>query len=157
MAGEKSYVVEMVSGHNITRRGLAFIICDNDQDIDAKVVFNGLDQKIQRTLHTRFDHWLDGGTNDYWFHGWPNDAKHKDCFVFKWREKSQNHRLYGFLYHPLSLDQGFQLCILVSHAKKNTWETDPRELDGANELKDEPAVKKAIAETAKLIKPQPPR
>jgi len=56
-----------------------------------------------------------------------------------------------FLCHPRSLDRGFQLCILVSHATKSTWQTDPRELDRVNELRDEHAVRNAIAETAKSI------
>ncbi|MFH0958237.1 MAG: hypothetical protein V1897_05990 [Pseudomonadota bacterium] len=156
MAGGKSYVVELVSGHKITRRGLAFLICQGDQDVNAKVVFDMLIPKREREIRTRFDHWLDGGTNKKWFHGWPDNPNYKDCFVFKWRENRQHHRFYGFLCHPLPLDLGFQFCVLVSHAKKNTWETNPSELDRLNEIKIRDGVRTAITKATKTIVPQSP-
>lgn len=157
MADGKSCIVKLIPGHRTTRRGLAFLMCAGNQDIDAKVVFDKLSQKVERTLRTRFDHWLDGKTQDDWFHGWPNDHRYRDCFVFKWKENRKNHRLYGFLCRPLLEDRRFQLCILVSHATKNTRETDPRILPRLNILKDDQAVRNAIAETAKSIVPASPR
>jgi hypothetical protein len=153
MAGEKSYVVEMVSGCKITkRRGLSFLICENDESIDAKMAFDRLGQETDRKLRSRFDHWIDGGRpNKKWFHSW-DESKNRHCFVFKWNEGSQGHRLYGFLCHPSPLYSSFQLCVLFSHATKNQWETNPRELKKANELRKDDAVIKAIIKATKDLK-----
>lgn len=152
MAGDNPYVVELVDGNPPnTRRGLAFLICKSNADINAKSTFDELNIKRQREIRTRFQWWLDGMINDKWFHGWPNDPSYKDCFVFKWKEKRQNHRLYGFLCHPLNHNPRFQLCVLVSHASKSKHNTDPRELDGANKLKVNENVKKAIQQVSKTI------
>ena len=52
---------------------------------------------------------------------------------------------------------GFKLCVLVSHAKKTTRHTDPRELDGANQIKGDDAVKEAIRNAVSTTVPQSPR
>jgi hypothetical protein len=156
MMVQKSYAVELIAGHRIARRGLAFLICEGEKNIDAKSVFHALKVKRERELRRRFDYWLDGGVNALWFHGWSNPT-YKDCFVFKWKENKQNHRLYGFLCNPLSGYRDFQLCVLISHATKNTRETDPTELDRVNEIKDEKAVTEALTEAAKDINRQLPR
>ncbi len=155
MAGAKSYVIEFIDGHRITRRGLAFLVCENDPTIDAKTVFYGLERKQQMLVRTRFDHWLEGNIHNQYFHGWDKPGYRK-CFVFKWKGNRQNHRLYGFLCHPLRHDRAFQLCVLVSHARKNSWETDPRELDGANALREKDAVKKVILIATRDINPYSP-
>ncbi len=144
MPDQKTYSVELIVGLKITRRGLAFLICEGDKNIDAKSVFESLKMKQERELRSRFDYWLIGGTSNNWFHGWPNNPTYKDCFVFKWKENKQNHRIYGFLCNPLSHDLGFRLCVLVSHAVKNAWGTDPSELDGVNKIKEEAKVKETI-------------
>lgn len=154
MSGGRSYVVELVSGHRVTRRGLAFLLCQGDRHINAKEVFDTLNPKREQEIRTRFDHWLDGGINEKWFHGWPHNPKYKDCFVFKWKENRQDHRFYGFLCHPLPSYPGFQVCVLVSHAKKNTWETNPSELDRLNEIKTRSGVKTAITDATRNIIPQ---
>ena len=150
MPGQKTYSVEFIRGHNIGRRGLAFLICVGDNDIDAKIAFERLNLKQERELRGRFDYWLDGGTNDHWFHGWPNTPAYKDCFVFKWKQNKQNHRLYGFLSNPRSNDHEFRLCVLISHAVKNVWRTDPSELDGINKRKEETGVKEAVIRAVKV-------
>lgn len=142
-----SYTVRLVDGVKpSSRRAIAFLSCSGDSNIDAGVVFGGLKQKREREVRSRFDYWIDGSRADKWFHGWPNDADYKQCFVFKWKDKNQHHRLYGFLCNPQPItNPSFQLCVLVSHAMKTKWETDPHELDGANSLRANPAVKAAIA------------
>lgn len=102
MLGRESYHVKLIPGHQITRRGLAFLISESEMNISAKGVFDKLSLNRERQVRSRFDYWLDGGTNDKWFHGWPNNPIYKDCFVFKWRESNQHHRFYGFLCNPLS-------------------------------------------------------
>jgi hypothetical protein len=112
------------------------LVRDDDDDLDAAGVFATLEPKPRRAVLDRFDLWIDGKEfRDNYFHGWPNNPKYKQSFVFKWKYKNRNHRLYGFLCHPQRKTRPqFQLCVLISHATKNDWETDPSELDGANEL-----------------------
>ncbi len=138
MASSTPYAVVPIDGLKPSeRRGIVFLVLDGNQDLDASKTFNSLEQKQERALRGRFDLWIDGrAPRDNYFHGWPNNPKYKECFVFKWKHRNQNHRLYGFLYHPQPKTRPrFQLCVLLSHATKNSWETDPSELDGANELR----------------------
>jgi hypothetical protein len=154
MPEQKEYYVELIQGHKIARRGLAFLVCEDDKNIDAKSVFEGLTLNRERLVRSRFDYWLVGGINNNWFHGWPNSQDYKDCFVFKWTEKRQNHRLYGFLCNPLTKYRHFRLCVLVSHAKKNVWETNPTQLDLINRIKENDKVKKAVMDALKDLTPQ---
>lgn len=153
-AGENPYVVELVTEHPINkRRGLAFLICKNDSDIDAKSVFDGLRENIYERVSTSFDYWLDGLVQPKRFHGF-DEPKNRDCFVFKWNDGQQRHRFYGFLCHPLQERYpNFRLCVLVSHATKNEKKTNPTELKRMNELKINEAVKEAIAEATKGLNP----
>lgn len=110
--------------------------------INAKRIFDALNDNPKRDMRGRFDHWLGGGVCDKYFHGWPNDKDRKECFVFK------RQRFYGFLSNPKPLsDPRFQICVLVSYARKNIEHTDPSELNAINalriELKVIEAVKKA--------------
>lgn len=110
--------------------------CKDDSEIDAKNTFQKLKEKRKDELLSRFDYWIVGGVRDQYFHGWPNNSTYKECFVFKWKDKRQYHRMYGFLCNPKPVSaRHFRLCVLISHAIKNTWETDPAELDGANRLR----------------------
>lgn len=116
------------------------------------MAFQRLSGNIVRQVRSRFDYWIDGGIEPRYFHGWPNNLKYKDCWVFKWKESRRCHRLYGFLCHPRRLSNPrFQLCVLVSHATKNEWETDPTELDDANLLRADvlviAAIEKAFPDT----------
>ena len=142
------YALVRVSGLRIsTRRAVAFLRCDGNQQIDAMSVFDGLKKERERELRERLDYWIDGGTHDKYFHGWPNNPVYKQCFVFKWKENRMCHRMYGFLIHPTpNLDASFQVCVLVSHASKAQWDTDIRELDGSKALSKDPLVIAAVAE-----------
>lgn len=118
-----AYVVALVKGVRTNeRRGIAFLRCTTDARIDAEDVFQATTEKIQRDLLGRFDLWLSGQRCDKYFHGWPNDKDHKDCFAFKWNPPGSggaHHRLYGFLYHPMPITcPRFQACILASHGQK---------------------------------------
>jgi hypothetical protein len=132
MAEETSYCVEFISGHNVGRRALAWLINSSKKAINAKAVFEKLADKDERDLRRRFDYWLDGGRKDNWFHGFPNSQDHKRCFVFKLK----NSRFYGFLCNPDDNHPNFLLCVLIIHAKKNQWETDLSELDRICEFRD---------------------
>jgi len=128
------------------RRGIVFLN-DGLGTLDALGAFNVLKVKYRRELLDRFDYWIGGGVQDRYFHGWPNVPEYKDCFVFKWKENRNCHRLYGFLYHPQKRTRPrFQLCVLISHAVKKEWETDPQELIGAKQLRNELEVIRAIRE-----------
>jgi hypothetical protein len=130
------------------RRGLAFITCDDDSTLNAAAAFAGLDKNTERKVRDRFDFWIDEGINDNYFHGWPNDPRNKECFSFRWNYRRQRHRFYGFLHHPTpKTNAGFLLCVLVSHAIKNDWNTDPRQLGRANALRVDPFVLAAIMMT----------
>jgi hypothetical protein len=123
------------------RRAVVFLTKPDDKNLDAKAVFDNLDNKQKRALLTRFDHWIEGAEGatpqDKYFHGWPNDKDYKSCFVFKWKHKNGHHRLYGFLFNPQpNTRPNFRVCVLASHAIKSTWETDPSELKGAKALHD---------------------
>ena len=142
----RTYEIELIDGQEITsRRGLVFLISEGDTFINAKSVFHELPKKKELEVRTRFDYWLDGGTNDRWFHGWPDIPDYKDCFVFKWKQKNQNHRLYGFLCNPSLKSPAFQLCVLVTDATKSTEKTDKRILDYLTELKSNDAVIQEIS------------
>ena len=118
-----------------------FLCCPADKRIDANLHYFRLNRKGQRELMSRFDHWIDGGTADKYFHGWPSDANYTKCFVFK----RQRHRFYGFLFHPTPVSNPrFQVCVLVSHAMKAEWETDRGELDLVNSMLNDPNVQTAI-------------
>jgi hypothetical protein len=131
-----------------THRGLAFLGSTTDATVSAKQVFESLANKQKRDVLARLDYWLSGGRFDKYFHGWPNDKDRKECFVFKWKQAGTYHRLYGFLFHPRpNTDPGFQVCILVSHARKNTEHTDPSELNAVNALRLMPEVIMAVKRT----------
>jgi len=138
------YTLELIAGFKVGRRGLAFLTSTSGV-LNAKETFGKLAADRKREVSARFDHWLDGGIFPKYHHGWNGD-EYRNCYVFKWREKGTNHRLYGFLCHPRpKSDPRFQLCVLASHAVKPGWETDPAELNGANELRASAEVIEAIA------------
>jgi hypothetical protein len=125
-------------------RGIGFL--EGDAQLNAGTVFNGLTEKMLRLVRVRMDHWIIGNNQPAaWFHGFPNDADHKHCFVFKWKEKRQGHRLYGFLCNPRpKSDLGFRLCVLCIHATKNEYETDQSELDRVNQWRMSFGTREAI-------------
>jgi hypothetical protein len=140
------YSVSPIGGlRSNNRRGLAFLERSDDADINAKAVFERLQEKTKRDLRTRFDHWIDGNHHDKYFHGWPGDERYKECFVFKWRKGKVHHRLYGFLINPKPQENPrYQLCVLVSHGTKTEEYTDLTELDGAKDLRAREEVIRAV-------------
>ncbi len=125
------------------KRGLAFLCSDTDGTVNARDVFGGLAEKREWELRSRFDYWIDGGTNNRWFHGW-DAPKYRLCFVFKWKDRKPQ-RIYGFLCHPTPNRQPrFELCVLVLHAQKTERETDTAELDRVNALRVDSDVLVAI-------------
>jgi len=147
MASSNPYAVTQIDGLKPSeRRGIVFLVSPENPDLDASETFDNLEQKQERAVRDRFDLWIDGIEHrDNYFHGWPNHPKYKGCFVFKWREGKQNHRLYGFLFHPQPRTRPrFQLCVLISHAIKNEKETDPSEMSQVDKLRSEIEVIRAV-------------
>jgi hypothetical protein len=120
---------------------------DSDGSLNAETVFGALSIKSSRTLRDRLDFWIEGFRRDNWFHGWPSVQDSKNCFVFKWNEQNIDQRLYGFLFHPMKITRPeFQVCVLHTHDQKSSWETNPEHLRLSVKLRDDPSVKKAIAD-----------
>lgn len=127
-------------------RSIVFLRETQLNQLNAFVAFLGLSAKCAREVRSRFDHWIDGNVHKHYHHGWPGDSPHNGCYVFKWKERMQWHRLYGFIHHPYAkINSGFQVCVLCTHATKNQWETDPRELDGALALSNDPVVRGVLS------------
>lgn len=125
-------------------RGVVFLTQD-DESLNAANVFDCLEDKPRREVLTRFDYWISGGKNDRWFHGWPNEKKHSNCFTFKWKCRRVMSRFYGFLCHPQpNTKPRYQVCVLHSHALKHDWNTDPSYLKLAETLKVDLNVVEAI-------------
>jgi hypothetical protein len=126
-------------------RGAGFL--EGDEELNAGAVFAGLQEKAQRTVKSRMDYWVAGFNSPiHWFHGFPNDPDHDQCFVFKWDEKRVGQRLYGFLCNPLPLsNRGFRLCVLCIHVTKTEKDTDLAILDRVNDWKNNLATAEAIA------------
>jgi hypothetical protein len=140
------YVVTPITGlKKSERRAIAFLTCDGDPEIDAKTVFDDLSEKRTQELMTRFDYWIDGKTQDDYFHGFPNEPENKEVFTFKWKEKKVRQRFYGFLFRPKpKTNPGFQVCVLVSHTPKSQAETDPAHKKLANIMRLKQQVVNAI-------------
>lgn len=144
MADGRIYSVEVLPDFNRDGRGIAFLISKDDKHVDAINVFDKLQGNNSYAVKTRFEAWLDHKKNDRWFHGWPNHPSYKDCFTFKWKDKREGQRLYGFLCKPSSRNPGYQLCVLVLHATKTERETETSELDRVVERSRSDGVKKAV-------------
>jgi hypothetical protein len=143
-------VYEIVTIDGLTtspHRSVVFLRETQENQLNASAVFDGLAAKQVRDVRSRFDYWIAGNNvHKQFFHGWPGDSPHNGCFVFKYKEKGKHHRLYGFLCHPCKKSRpGFRVCVLCTHAAKNQWLTDPRELDGALALSTDPIVLKALS------------
>lgn len=142
MLDHASCKVELIEGQRVTCRGLAFLICGKDKNINAKSKFDTLSEVREREVRTSFDAWLDGKNIESRFHGW-NEPDYKECFCFKWKEKRLRHRLYGFLCNPNFHSTNFRLCVLAIHVTKIQHETDKTELDRLNALRtNEEIIKK---------------
>jgi hypothetical protein len=141
----RAYEIVLLDGQKPSdRRAIAFVIRSGDASLDAYSVFSDLSAKKDREVRTRFDYWIDGGINDKYFHGWPNDPDNRHFFVFKWNEGRGHNRLYGFICNPRKSNPRFQACILASHLVKTQWSTDTRELALVNALRSDPTVRAQV-------------
>jgi len=138
----------IASGFSFNRRGIGFLEDENDEDLDAGSVFERMTGNAERKVRSRIDYWLQGGVHDKYFHGWPNLPLYRHCFEFRWDERRQAHRFYGFLCHPIPLSNPrFELCVLVFHEVKNEYKTDFAVLDRVNQYRNMAATTEAIART----------
>lgn len=132
------------------RRGVGFLeeVRDDgqDSDLDAKSAFEALPAKKERDVRSRVDYWISAAPpNDRWFHGWPNDHEVRDCFCFRWDERREHHRLYGFLCNPQpKTNARFQLCVLTYHDSKNDESSDRTLLVRSMKLSSNDLVRMAI-------------
>jgi len=141
-----TYCIEHIEGLKRTEhRAVVVLVSKGDDDVDAAETFEELEMRRERELRTRFETWIDGvHHNNQWFHGFDR-APYRECFVFKWKEKRQHHRLYGFLCHPRPrTNKRFQVCVLTNHATKSQHETDPSELNKAESLRTNSYVRVAL-------------
>lgn len=108
------------------RRGLAFLIFPDNEEVTARIEFDGFKDNDKRWFQSIFDLWLDGSENrKAYFHRWDKsefNGKYTNIFVFKHR--GHKHRLYGFLCHPNPMNSRYHQCVLVNYASKGKWETD---------------------------------
>ncbi len=141
------YVFRLADGFSFKHRAIGFLENSESAELDAGMMFDELEGNYKRYVRASMDSWLDGQICDSRFHGWPNDHEHKSCFTFKWKERRQHHRLYGFLCNPKpASNRGFRLCVLVLHSCKNDWATDPTILDRCCSLQCDLGVIEAIAQ-----------
>ncbi len=143
----QAYVLTLAQGQHVsTQRAIGLLEQRRGDSLDAKSTFDSLSGKHERTVRTRFDHWLEGAPpHDKYHHGWPNSKEYKQCYVFKWDEKKLHHRLYGDLCNPKPItNRAFQLCVLVFHDVKVEWETNYSILDRINILRQSQDVQMAV-------------
>ena len=138
----------LASGFNFQRRSIGFLEAENGEDeLNAGETFDALTGNDRRKVSARMDYWLSGGTHDKYFHGWPNEPKYKECFVFKWERRKVAQRLYGFLCNPIPRsDAGFRTCVLILYVEKHEVETDFSNLDCVNSWRQDFRTTAAIAE-----------
>jgi hypothetical protein len=128
--------VQYVSGLGFqpANRAVAFLVLKDEPKADAYPLFEKIEKEggeRWQYLMQSFGLWMRYETNDRRFHGWPNSPDYKGCQTFKWREKAQHNRFYGFVCHPNAQEKSFQLCVLATHGRKNSDETDFTLLDRA--------------------------
>jgi hypothetical protein len=148
----KSLSFRLAEGFNFRRRSIGFLETEQEDDeLNAGSVFDGLTGTVRQLVRSRMDYWLNGGSHPKYFHGWPNEPRYKQCFVFKWDEGRIGQRFYGFLCNPNpNWDPGFRTCVLILHATKHENETDLTYLDRVNrwrqDLRTEGAIKRIYPE-----------
>lgn len=100
------------------------------RQLNAAAEFDALDEKLKNFIRVSMELWVDGMPQPTTrLHGFLSDTEYWMCFVFKAKEKRQNHRFYGYLYNSLpNLNPRFQLCVLCIHAMKKENDTDRSEL-----------------------------
>jgi len=135
----------LVGGQHFRTRAIGFLFDIEQRELDAKDVYDTLPLAKEQIVNARFKHWLDRAVFDKYFHGFT--GKYDRCFVFKWELRHIPQRLYGFLCHPRPDTMPFfELCVLMYFATKGE-DTNPTILDRINRLRQDPAVREAIAGT----------
>ena len=120
------------------RRAVALLEYRGKRHVNIIDNFIALADVDRNRFERRFQRWVNGAINDRHFHGFP--GANKRCFVFK----SDNHRIYGFVYHPETNDPRFRFCCLTTYATKNQRRTDPAILDRVLGFANDPIVLFAI-------------
>ena len=129
-----------LSGFSFRRRGIGTL--DGEDWLDAVKILGEQSEKVQEEIYNRIDHWLSGQVHAKYHHGFPNDRKHDQCYVFK----HQSLRLYGFQCNPKpKTDKGFRLCVLTEAVFKNQWNTETTILDRAMQMLSDLRAIEAIA------------
>lgn len=131
--------IEFVPGHVQTKkRGIVFLKEPDLRFVIAFDQFHKLSKTCKKQFHKGIGYWIDGIPRKKRHHGWDkseHNGKYTDCYVFKCNDNNSRHRFYGFLFHPLRNDPSYQLCVLVTHATKDTQSTDVKNLDKVCEAK----------------------
>jgi hypothetical protein len=143
-----TYTLEFKTQKDHSHRGVLFLISE-DGRVNAKSVFDGLDEDTNRMFQTRFDYWLSGKPYPRGYHGWDKSefqGRYTNCFVFTGREERLAKRFYGFLCNPKKSDRKYHVCILIRYAQKRKNETDETDLKIVEEIRTLPAVQRAIEE-----------
>jgi hypothetical protein len=122
-------------------RAIGFL--EGHKELDAGVAFDGFEGSSDgRYFRASMDQWLDGANGPKTrFHNFKSDIEFRECFVFKCDE----HRLYGFLCHPMDTNSRFQLCALCIYAVKHERESDRAELKRVEEWRNNMGAQTAIA------------
>jgi hypothetical protein len=139
-----SLTFRLVPGLRFSRaRAVGFL--EGHPDMNAAGAYASFGVTEQWDINRRMEQWaLPSDTPERWFHGFPTDRICKECFVFK----LDDHRLYGFLCNPLPKSDGrFRLCVLIIHATKHKWKTEPLIKRKIEQWRVHSAVKQAIAYT----------
>ncbi|MFZ3342959.1 MAG: hypothetical protein WA213_18905 [Terriglobales bacterium] len=119
------------------RRGVGLL--EGHQELNAGDEFDDLSNKETDRLLAIMSRWCDGFLGPKkWFHNFDDT----ELMVFKLNE----HRFYGYRYHPLPISNpAFLLCVLTIHVEKREWESDSAELDRVDQWRTNPRAKEAIA------------
>ena len=129
-------------GFYFRRRAVGFL--EGEGWLDAGRTFDDLSGTQEQDIRNRVDHWLGGRVHDQYHHGFSNDPRHHECYVFK----HQSLRLYGFLCNPRpTTDRGFRLCVLTEAATKYQWNTESSILDHAMQMLADLRAIEAISNT----------
>jgi hypothetical protein len=145
----RNYRLELVTPKSHGKRGVAFLISEEDRRITAKPAFDGLENTAERGLRTRFDAWVGGQPpKSHRYHGWDRSefgGRYTKCFVFKYTAGPWGHHLYGFLCHPKAPHNArYEVCVLVSYVRKRQSDTDATDLRRVEEIRTTVAVQEAV-------------
>jgi hypothetical protein len=143
-----TYTLEFKTQKDDPYRGVIFLISE-DRRVNAKTVFDDLDENTKRMFQTRFDYWLSEKPYFRGYHGWDKSqfqGRYTECFVFTGREERLAKRFYGFLCNPKKFDRRYHVCILTRYAQKRKNETDETDLEIVEKIRTLPAVQEAIAD-----------